>query len=245
MWFELKNFGYPFLAAFGFSLVTPRAASAHRDDYIDETLVYLTLEKGEIEPEYFLDVGRKPNEELGKQVQFIRNNFACEYGITEHWMVDGRLTVEDARHDEPAFQASRFETRYRFFEEGERPLDVAVSGEFNTERSRSGRQEPGVEPRLIVSKDFGQLNLTSNLPVEIPLRTGSAAFLPSFGFRYNTPHLLRFGAEVKHNTHTHEDAVVPQIWFALPHEVTIKLGFSFGFNRNKEDFGRIAFEVGL
>ncbi len=241
----MKNFVYLFLIVLGFPLVIPGVAFAHREDFIDETLVYVTLEKREIEPEYWLDLGRKPSEELGKKVQFLRHSFACEYGITDHWMVDGRFTIEDARHEGTHFESGRFETRYRFFEEGEKPIDVAISSEFNTERSDSGRQNPALEPRLILSRDFGRLNLTSNLPVEIPLRAGSAAFVPSFGFRYNTVGIFRFGCEVKYDTHVHKDSVVPQIWLALPREVTVKLGYSFGFNHNREDFGRVALEVGF
>jgi len=59
------------------------------------------------------------------------------------------------------------------------------------------------------------------------------------------PKLLRLGAEIRFDTHSHDDSVIPQIWLALPYEITIKLGYSFGFNRNEESFGRLAIEVGF
>ncbi len=220
-------------------------AFAHRDDFIDETLVYLTLEKGEIEPEYWFDFGHQENKDSGKEIPFLRHNFALEYGITEHWMIDGRSSIKNARYEGTQFDSGRFETRYRFFEEGAKPIDVAVSLEANTERNEDGRQEPAIEPRFVLSKDFKQLNLTLNLPEEIFLKTGELAFVPAFGFRYNTTHLLRFGCEMRYNTHSHEDSVIPQIWFALPHDITIKLGYSFGFNHNEESFGRVALEKGF
>jgi len=227
------------------SLLKCELAFAHRDDYLDETLVYLTLEKGEVEPEYWLDAGTRSEEGSDKKMQFLRHNLATEYGITDHWMIDGRFTLEAVRHEETVFQSGRFETRYRFFEEGEKPIDVAVSAEANTERDKENRQQPALEPRLILSKDFEALNFTLNLPEEIFLRSGELAFVPSFGLRYNATEFLRLGAEVRYDTHAHEDSVVPQIWFAFPHEMTLKLGYSFGFNHNEEDFMRAALEAGF
>jgi len=218
---------------------------AHREDYIDETLVYETLEKGEVEPEYWLDFGYKSDADSDKNIGFLRHNFALEYGLTQHWMIDGRSSIKTAHHEGTQFDSGRFETRYRFFEEGTKPIDVAISLEANTERKEHGRQEPGIEPRLVLSRDFKRLNLTLNLPEEIFLKTGELAFVPAFGVRYNATHMLRFGFEMRYNTHSHEDSVIPQIWFALPHDITIKLGYSFGFNHNEESFGRVALEKGF
>ncbi len=222
-------------------LLNSPSAFAHREDYLNETLVFVTLEKGEIEPEYWFDLGRHSD----TKIDFIRHHVAVEYGITDQWMVDGRVTLEDEEHEKPDFKSGRFETRYRFGEEGENPIDVAISGEVNTERDEEGSQQPGIEPRLILSKDFDQLNLTLNLPLEILLDSGSTEFIPSFGARYNATKLLRLGSELKYNADAHEGSIVPQIWFALPHEVTIKIGYSFGFDDNQEEFGRIALEAGF
>jgi hypothetical protein len=229
--------GIPFLLFW----MTPQVTWAHRDDYIDETLVYLTLERHEVEPEYWFDFGHRSDRSLN----FIRNNFALEFGITEHWMIDGRVTIVSEFGEGTDFESARLETRYRFLEEGTLPIDIALSAEINTEQSEEGSQEPGIEPRLILSRDFGKLNLTLNLPLEILLRSGSVDFIPSFGFRYNLSRLLRLGAEFHYQVKDRFGSAIPQIWFALPHEVTLKLGFSFGFDRNPIDFGRMAIEVGF
>ena len=221
-----------------------RQALAHRDDYLDETLVYLTLEKKEIEPEYWIDAGYKQDEESGKE-GFLRHNFALEYGITNRWMVDARGTIKNIEDKKTLFDSGRFETRYRFFEEGAKPIDVAISAEANTERDEHGKMQPAIEPRFIFSKDYKDLNFTANLPEKIFLRSGELAFVPSLGVRYNMPKLLRLGAEIRFDTRGHEDSVIPQVWFALPHEITLKLGYSFGFNRNEENFGRLAIEKGF
>ena len=228
-----------------FSLSFSGSALAHRDDYIDETLVYLTLEKKEIEPEYWIDAGYKHDEESGDDAGFLRHNFALEYGITDHWMVDARGTIKNIEDKKTIFDSGRFETRFRFFEEGEKPIDVAISAEANTERDEHGKMQPAVEPRLIFSKDYKDFNLTANLSEKVFLRSGELAFVPSLGVRYNMPKILRLGTEIRFDTRSHEDSVIPQICFALPYDITIKLGYSFGFNRNEESFGRLAIEAGF
>ena len=107
---------------------------AHREDYLDETLVFVTLERGELEPEYWFDMGRDDF------VPFMRHHLALEYGITNHWMVDARVTALHERSDGLDFDSARLETRYRFFEEGTLPIDVALSGEINAGRDEAGRE---------------------------------------------------------------------------------------------------------
>jgi hypothetical protein len=135
------------------------SASALREDYIDETLVFATLDRGEIESQYWFDTGSEDSD------RFTRHHIVFEYGITDQWMIDGRVSGlnEDGFH----LDSSRLETRYRFFDEGTLPIDIAASGEVNTNRDAQGHQIVGIEPRLILSKDFGNLNLTTNLAEDV------------------------------------------------------------------------------
>src|SRR5258708_38745002 len=76
-------------AAFCISIISPATLLAHREDYIDETLVFETLEKQALETEYWLDLGNENGSSLG----FVRHNASFEYGVTDHWMVDARGTL--------------------------------------------------------------------------------------------------------------------------------------------------------
>ena len=219
----------------------PDKVFAHREDYLNETLVFLTLERGELEPEYWFDFGYQVDENL----YFYRHNVAVEYGITEHWMIDARTTFENVRGRELHFQSGRVESRYRFADEGTNAIDIAVSGEINSERMEDGSQVYGIEPRLILSKDVDELNLTLNFAEEIRLNGSEASFNPSFALRYNATGLLRFGSELKYSTDDRRGAFIPQLCFALPNDVTIKGGISLGFDLNQEKFGRVALEVGV
>jgi hypothetical protein len=160
-------------------------------------------------------------------------------------MFDARVTADHPLDRSTNFDSGRFETRYRFGEEGAWPVDVALSGETNMHRLEDGHYQYGVEPRLILSKDFSRLNLTFNLAEEFPINRGTPSLELASGARYDATQLFRFGSELRYDVHERSGSVVPQVWFALPHEITFKAGFSFGFDRNQENFVRFAIEVGF
>jgi hypothetical protein len=217
----------------------PRA-SAHRDDYLNETIVYLTLAQGEHEAEYWFDLGR--HSEADKY--FTRHNFASEWSITEKWMADGRVTFLADPNKSLEFASGRFESRYRFGDEGTLPVDVAVSFEVNSERESDGSTTQGIEPRLILSKDIGEkLNFTSNMSEEVPFDAESSAFLLAFGSRFNWSQPVRVGSEVQYDFGSHAGSVIPQLWFAFKRDITVKLGYAAGFDQKPDSFARAALEV--
>jgi hypothetical protein len=220
-------------------LLGARTVNAHREDYIDETLVFQTVEKGAIEPEYWFDYGYRGDSDT----YFQRHNLAVEYGLTDHLMVDGRITVDHPENRSTNFDSGRLELRCRFAEEGAWPVDVAVSGEMNMLRLEDGHYQYGVEPRLILSKDFSKLNFTFNLAEELPINRGAPSVELASGARYDMTQLFRFGSEIKYDAHDRSGSIIPQVWFALPHEITFKAGFSAAFDRNRENFVRFAIEV--
>ncbi len=223
-----------------FLLALAGVADAHRDDYINETLVYGTLEQSEVEGEYWFDYGYKSNRRGG----FLRHNIAAEWGITDHWMVDIRTTLKKKTGDNPTFDSGRIESRYRLFNEGDLPVDVAISWEINWKRLENGSVRTGIEPRLILSRDFNKkLNITFNLSDEIPLDSSQSAMQVALGFRYNWNDLTRLGSELQYDTFEHMGSVIPQMWFALPDDIALKIGYSIGLDRNNENFARVALEV--
>ncbi|MGA7616632.1 MAG: hypothetical protein WBX15_15775 [Thermoanaerobaculia bacterium] len=219
-------------------LFIPSVASAHKDDYIDETLVFLTLQRGELEPEYWFDSVRTSDGD-----HFLRHNLALEYGVSDHLMVDGRITLGDSSGN--GFDAARAEVRYRFGNEGDRPVDIALSGEVNSERTPEGDRETALEPRLILSKDFltGRANATLNLSEEIPTTGGGSSFRPAFGLRYDPSELFRIGAELQYDRQLRETSVVPQIAMTLPHDANLRFGYSKAIHHGGADFVRIALEL--
>jgi hypothetical protein len=233
----MKKIGIPL---FALSLLMPIAAYGHREDYAAETLVFLTLRRHEVEPEYWLDFGRRAG------ADFVRHSAAVEYGLTDHWMADSRISFSRVRGESFGFESARMETRYRFFDEGALPVDVAASGEVNAEKAEQGGTSWGIEPRLILSKDIERLNVTLNLAEEIGLHSSERSFNPSFGIRYDPTQLLRFGGELRYFSNRHAGAVIPQIALKLAHGITLKFAFAYGLRADRGDnFGRLAAEAGF
>jgi hypothetical protein len=226
-----------YLLVIGLRLLPVGTARAHREDYIDETLVFQTLEQHAVEPEYWFDYGTRP------EGDFTRHNVAVEYGITDHLMIDGRATIDNPDNSKANFDSARFEIRSRFAEEGDWPIDVALSAETNARRLENGHYQYGVEPRLILSKDFAKLNLTLNVAEQLPVNRGTPSLELASGARYDVTKLFRFGSELKYDVHERGGAVIPQIWLALPRDLTFKAGYSKGFDQNRENFVRFAIEV--
>ena len=81
---------------------------------------------------------------------------------------------------------------------------------------------------------------------EKSLRTAKRTLFRFFPHRYSkfksSPLSVPILAQ-PHESHERSGSVIPQIWFALPHEITFKAGFSAAFDRNRENFARFVFEA--
>lgn len=219
----------------------PTPASAHRDDYIDETFVYMTLARNEFELELWGEgrggKGRQPSDWF---------TGASEYGITSRWTIDGAAQWTRDR-DPLRFGRLRLETRYRFSEEGRLPVDLAASAEYERERpGPTGDYEQTLTPRIVVSRDLLQrFNTTLNLDFPIALPGGNdASFAWSLGARYPDEGFARYGVELKQHAAAHQGVAFPQVWFAFPHEMTLKLGVGIGLTPHTDPVvGRVVFEA--
>ncbi len=231
---RVRAFGIPLLA-----LCVVGGASdpafAHRDDYLNETFVFETLEAGEFEPEVFVDSGWR----TGGGDSFRAYALGFEYGLTHRWMIDGFAGWRDPAGGKLFFQRFRTEGRHRFGEEGDRSVDVAVSFEAEYEREEEA-SEPAVgpmseesawifKPRLILSRDLPQgFNLTLNLDLGGEVRSHRLdRWTPRYALaaRYPEESTLRYGVEFRQDFGEERSTLlVPQVWLALPREATFKLG---------------------
>jgi hypothetical protein len=225
--------------AFLLLFLAAATADAHEEDYIDETLVFQTIEKGAIESGYWFDYGYRGDSDT----YFQRHNLALEYGITDRLMMDSRVTLDHPENQNTNFDFGRLETRYRFADQGDWPIDIAISGEGNVGRLENGNYQYGVEPRLILSKDFSKLNLTLNVAEELWANRGAPSVQLASGARYDLTQFFQFGSELKYDVHERGGSIIPQVWFAFPHNVTFKAGFSAGFDRNRENFARFVIQI--
>jgi hypothetical protein len=216
-------------------------AFAHRDDYIDETFVYMTLARNEVELELWGEGRRRENRESSYWY-----TSASEYGITSRWTIDGAAQwTQD--HDPLRLGRLRLETRYRFSEEGRLPVDLAASAEYERERLGSaGDYEQTLTPRIVVSRDLlPRFNTTLNLDFPIALPGGNdVTFAWALGARYPDEGFARYGVELNQHSSAHQAVVFPQVWFAFQHEMTLKLGVGIGLTPQTDPVvGRAVFEA--
>lgn len=227
-------------------LLTSGVASAHRDDYINETFVYRTVGRHTAEVEYWLD--RIDNlQELDDGIaiprhrDFLRHSFALEYGITDHFMIDG-LAATDNQMGSYGFGRLRLESRYRFGEERTHGISPAVSLEYEDDRRENRRT---LTPRLVLNRDFKEFNTTLNVLREIELQGPQGnGWGYTAGVRYGEEkHRLRFGAEVQHTFKRHvEGAVIPQMWIKLTDKATVKVGYGQRITYAGQSFFRAVLE---
>ena len=218
-------------------------ARAHREDYINETFVYRTLDKGEVELEFFSDI-RGPGHRWVGGPRWIPG---FEWGVTERFMVDAALTFQGGT-GRNALQRVRTELRYRFSEEGRHFVDRAVSLEYEWERE-DGTSEilQELTPRLVLNRDFREkLNLTLNLEARLRLK-GSPAFAPGYrvGVRYPDVGRFRYGAELQEVfAGRPEMLVVPQLWFSPRKGVNLRVGYAKRLtNAGPNDYVRLGIEA--
>ena len=161
----------------------------HLGAVADDARVFVTLGRRELEFEYWIDGRFGPRGAL--------HTLGAEYGLTDHLMADvsGRWFQESGGPF--SFEQGFIEMRYRFGEEGERPVDFAVSVEYQVKRSVEERETHQlIEPRIVLSKDLGGWNFTANLFYSFVLdEKRRSAFEASLGAR--TPNFGRWNAGIE------------------------------------------------
>jgi hypothetical protein len=212
-------------------------ATATEDDYLDDTLVYQTLEQGELELESWLDFVRS-NEENN----FYRNTFALEHGITDYLQVEGFASFSNAE-DKYGLESWQLEVRYHFDNWNIHGISPAFSLEYEDDRLEHSQI---LVPRLVLNRDFDELNITVDLLGEIEIRGSEGNALGyALGLRYGEDQRrFRPGVEVKQTSGSEiRGAIIPQVSIRLTNGTQLKLGYSQGFTHKDTNFFRLVFEA--
>lgn len=210
---------------------------AHRDDYLDETFVFRTLDKGatEIEPALEFDTPRDGPD-------FWRYRLGVEHGITDHFMIDGFAALDKGGGGR-GLGLWRVEARYRFGEENPHGISPAMSLEYEDDRVEGDRR---LTPRLVLNRDFASFNITLNLFREFRLAgPEGSAWGYALGLRYgDEDERIRYGVELQ-NTFGRETraVIIPQVFLKLREGADMKIGYAQGLTRASDSFVRVMFEL--
>jgi hypothetical protein len=137
-------------------LVVARQASADHKTF-PHVYPYFTQPKGGLELEWWVSAETRDLSHLNDST-YYEHRIELEYGLTDHWDVSlyQIFTQEAPETVAPAQSALRYdgfrvETRYRFAEKGDLPVDTEVYGEI--ERPADLTEPFELENKLILGKD--------------------------------------------------------------------------------------------
>ena len=223
--------------------LNPAPAAAHMRDYIFNQ-GYHTPRKGEFEVELYNDF-KMPD--AGEDGTFnSQHQIELEYGITNRLQLAYYEVFTWNRANDWQRDAFKVETKYRFFESGELPVDIALYGEYkNPNGSRDARGD-ALEGKLILSRDFGKWNVIGNLIVERKINEHEdLQWEYTAGASYAIQPNLRAGLEIKETLgdqgdfgplrRGHELQLMPLIAFNPTPNTRILFGPAFGLTGPADD----------
>ena len=163
------------------------------------------IEKGEVELMLMNDhtAPSKFKKEEG-QGEYLSHMIEVEYGVTERYATEFMVEwFEETEKREGKFTGFRWENRYLLLTDNQFPINVMVYGEYEDlhpetrfKMETSGWIDPPYEKvaeteepdrerifetRLILSKDFGPINVAFNPILETDMSGGETAFGYAFG----------------------------------------------------------------
>ena len=217
-----------------------KSAMAHLRTYAF-TEEYRTIPQGNFEFEgwtiFKVPDGSKTNE----------NTFdyqgELEYGITdrltiahyERWQTQNVVGSDNST----VYKGFKFETKYRIGEKGQYWLDPLIYIEWATD-PREHEHHNEIESKLVLSKDFGKLNVVYNQIMENELtRDGRTNHEFSSGVNYEVLPELRAGVEFTgdvwhHTTHQNELYLGPTLAWENKY-FWVVAGALFGLNHVADD----------
>jgi hypothetical protein len=212
------------------------AAFAHRDDYLNETLVYRTVDRGVTELENWFDLDKPRGESA-----FFRDNLDIEHGMTDRFTLSALVVFDTARQGFN-YDGARLEARYRFGEENPNGISVAATVEFEDDQLE---QSDHLAPRVVLNHDFKDFNITLNLFPQFELRGHEGhAFGYAIGLRYGEEQRVRYGVEFQETVGERcLGHVIPQLWIRLPYDLDLKIGYAQRLTSGADNFFRVIVET--
>jgi hypothetical protein len=130
------------------------------------TYEYMTMPKGDLELEFYNTQETLELDDTESPTGF-EQKIEVEYGITDHWDVSIYQVFgggEGGGSQSYGYEATEVRTRYRFAERGEWPVDVLLYFEIIKPFGVLGL---GLEPKLVLARDFGPVTAVLNLALEV------------------------------------------------------------------------------
>lgn len=182
--------------------VLAASSSAARADVrsFTHTYEYSTVPEGRTAVELWHTQGRSTWDKTSPQ--FYQGILEIEHGITDHWDMAMYTVLAQVATEDPAtseglhLDSVRLETRYRFADRGEWPIDTLVYLELAKDFGQSVYE---IEGKVIGARDFDKVTVAANAIAE--LVTGNDQYETELelgwavGITYAAHPKVRIGAE--------------------------------------------------
>jgi hypothetical protein len=203
----------------------------------------MTMPKGELELEYYLDY-RSPDWG-NKSISRWTHQIELEYGITDHFDAALYQVFVQDNADGYKYDEMKLRMRYRLFEAGLFVVDPLLYLEYKRPSNSSDPNE--LEGKLILARDFDQFNLAGNFILERELVSGAEWETEyAIGAGYEIVPAFKAGAEAIGNFKSgdeNEILVGPTVSFAAE-KFFITIGTLWGLNIQSDDF-RLRYILGI
>jgi predicted porin len=206
---------------------------ADRRSYV-WTYEYQTMPKGMWELEYYF-TSIVPHLEKSN-INTLKQWLELEYGITNHWdvamyqmyKINNKESETDSEYD-----GFKIRTRYRFARKGKLIVDPLLYLEYI--RNPDLHKPNVIEAKLVLAKDFGDINISYNQIFERDLENrGKTEPEYAVGLSYRVTPALRLGIESKGSYSKRETAVGPTLSWSR-RKLWVSLGAAWGVNRRTDD----------
>ena len=231
------------LASAALLSVNAAPARAHMRDYLFNQ-GYHTTKKGEFEVELYNDYKMPESENDGTFNS--QHQIELEYGLTNRLQMAYYEVFTWDRANDWQRDAFKVETKYRLFESGELPVDVALYGEYKNPDGSQEAHSDELEAKLILSKDLGPWNLVGNLITERKINEHEdLQWEYTAGVSYAVKPNLRAGLEIKETLgdqgdsgpmrRGHELQLMPVVAYNPTPHARILFGPAFGLTGPSDD----------
>ena len=220
-------------------LLTTQDAWAHTRRYVFNE-EYRTIPQGEFEIENWIKL--KVPDHRHSNVNSFEYQEELEYGLTDRWTLANYQIWETEnkrnKDDTTVYKGFKFETKYRIGEKGKYWVDPLIYVEWIREVRATNENE--FEEKLVLSKDFGQLNVNFNQVIESTAGSGGRTehkFV--LGSTYELPWEIHVGLEAQGDwwrpgSHRNRLALGPVLAWEGKH-FWLASGVVFGLNHAADD----------
>lgn len=165
------------------------------------TYEYKTMEAGEVEFEHYLTLST-PLSDSFKGVTTTDHNIELEIGMNDRFDFALYQVFSQTPKSSFLYKGYKMRFRYRFGEKGEYIVDPLIYFEY---KGKPDFSEHGIEGKLILAKDIGNINISLNPVIEYEYEDDDweTEIKYNAGISYKVGWLLTLGLEAKGGRNGH------------------------------------------